>query len=62
MGCWTNSLPQKYRPDLGKPDGPVFTSLDAGPALSVFIHEDIEGSFQMISRLASLVLLPSTNI
>jgi hypothetical protein len=52
-------LPQKYWPDPGKPDGPVFVTPDAGPVISVFSHEDVEGGFQMKSRLASLVLLPS---
>jgi hypothetical protein len=27
---------------FGKPDGPVFTSPDDGPAISVFSHEDVE--------------------
>jgi hypothetical protein len=54
-------LPQKYWPDLGKLDGPVFVTPDAGLAISVFSHEDVECDFWMRSWLASLVLLPSAN-
>ncbi len=35
--------------------------LGAGPALLVLRHEDVKGVFWMISWLASLSLLPSTN-
>jgi hypothetical protein len=59
--CWTSFLPQKYWPDPGKSDGPVFMTSDAGLAIFVFRHEDIDGDFWMRSWLASLVLLPSTN-
>jgi hypothetical protein len=38
-----SNLPQKYRPDPGKPDGPIFVTPDAGLATSVFSHEDVEG-------------------
>jgi hypothetical protein len=41
IGCWMSFLPQKYWPDSGKPDGPVFTTPDAGLAISVFSHEDV---------------------
>jgi hypothetical protein len=34
---------------------------DTGLAISVFIHEDVEGGFWMRSWLASLVLLSSAN-
>jgi hypothetical protein len=60
-GCWTSFLPQKYWPDPGKSDDPVFVTLDVGLALSVFSHEDVECDFLMRSWLASLVLLPSSN-
>jgi hypothetical protein len=56
-----NFLPQKYWPDPGKPDGPIFMTPNAGLATSVFSHEDVECDFWMRSRVASLVLLPSTN-
>jgi hypothetical protein len=29
IGCWMSFLPQKYCHDLGKPNGPVFSSPDA---------------------------------
>jgi hypothetical protein len=58
---WMNFLPQKYRPDPGKPDGPVFVTPDPRLAISVFSHEDVEGDFWMRSWLASLILLPSAN-
>jgi hypothetical protein len=54
-------MPQKYWPDPRKPDGPVFVTPDAGPAISRLSHDDVEGGFQMRSWLASLVLLPSAN-
>jgi hypothetical protein len=54
-------LPQKYWPNLGKPDGPVLASPDAGLAISIFSHEDVEGGFWTRSLLASLVLLPLAN-
>jgi hypothetical protein len=34
---------------------------DAGPAISILSHEDVEGGFRMRLQLASLVLLPSIN-
>jgi hypothetical protein len=40
-----NFLSQKYWPDLEKPDGPVFMTPDAGLAISVFSHDDVEGLF-----------------
>jgi hypothetical protein len=61
VGCWTSFLPQKYWLDLGKPDDPVFVTPDAGLAIFVFSHEDVEGDFWMRLWLASLVLLPSAN-
>jgi hypothetical protein len=30
IGCWMRFLLQKYWSDLGKPDSPVFATLDAG--------------------------------
>jgi hypothetical protein len=54
-------LPQKYWFDRGKPDGPIFAAPDAGLAIFIFSHEDVEGVFWMISWLASLSLLPSAN-
>jgi hypothetical protein len=49
IGCWMSFLPQKYWPDPGKSDGPVFVTLDAGLATSIFSHKDVEGDFWMIS-------------
>jgi hypothetical protein len=43
------------------PNGPIFTTLEAGFAISVFSQEDVEGDFWTRSWLASLVLLPSAN-
>jgi hypothetical protein len=61
VGWWTSFLSQKYWPDLGKLDGPVFVTPDADLAISVFSHEDVEGGFWMRSWLAFLVLLPLDN-
>jgi hypothetical protein len=61
IGCWMSFLPQKYWPDPGKSNGPVFTTLDAGLATSIFSHEDVEGNFWTRWWLASLVILPSAN-
>jgi hypothetical protein len=61
IGCSMSSLSQKYWPDEGKPDGPVWETSDAGLAISVFSHEDVEGDFWTRLWLASLVLLPSAN-
>jgi hypothetical protein len=58
---WTSYLTQKYWPDPGKSDGLVFVNPDAGPAFSVLSHEDVKGDFRTMSRLASLILLPSVN-
>jgi hypothetical protein len=46
---------------FGKPDDLVFVTPEAGLAIYVFSHEDVEGDFWMRSWLASLVLLPSAN-
>jgi hypothetical protein len=59
--CWTKSLLQRYRPDPGKPNGPVFVPLDAGPAFSVFSHEDVKSGFWTRLWHVSLILLPSAS-
>jgi hypothetical protein len=61
IGRRTSFLPQKYWPDPGKPDGPVFMTLDASLAISVFNHEDVEGDFWTRLWLTFLILLPSAN-
>jgi hypothetical protein len=43
---------------FGVPDGPVFVTLDVGPAFFVFDHEDVEGGLGASLRLAPLILLP----
>jgi hypothetical protein len=45
IGCWMSFLQQKYWTDLGKSDGLIFTTPDAGLAISVFSHDDVEGDF-----------------
>jgi hypothetical protein len=59
IGCWMSFLSQKYWHDPRKPDDLVFVTPDAGLAIFVFSHEDVEGDFWMRSWLASLILLPS---
>jgi hypothetical protein len=61
IGCQKSFLPQKYCPDPGKPDGPVFVTPDADLAISVFSNEDVDGDFRTRLWLASLVVLPSAN-
>jgi hypothetical protein len=45
IGCWMSFLSQKYWPDPGKPNGLIFATPDAGLAISVFSHDDVEGDF-----------------
>jgi hypothetical protein len=54
-------LPQKYWPDPRKLDDLVIVTPDAGLAISVFSHEDVEGGFWTRSWLASLILFPSAS-
>jgi hypothetical protein len=63
--CQTSSRLQRYWPDSGKPDCPIwysgwssFHALDAGPAFPVLGHEDTEGGLWASLRLATLILLP----
>jgi hypothetical protein len=46
---------------FGKPDGLVFVTPDAGFAVLVFSHDDVEGGFWTRSWLTSPVLLPLAN-
>jgi hypothetical protein len=61
IGCWTGFLPQKYWPDPRKSDSPKEVSPDAGLAISVFSHEDVEDDFWTRSWLSFLILLSSAN-
>jgi hypothetical protein len=61
IGYWTSFLSLKYWPDLGKPDGLVFVTPDAGLVVSIFSHEDVEGGFWMRLWRTSLILFPSVN-
>jgi hypothetical protein len=39
-------------------DGPIFVTLDVGPAFLVFRHENVEGGLWALLRLAPLINLP----
>jgi hypothetical protein len=39
------------------PDGPVFMTLDAGPAFLVLVHEDVEGGLGASLQLGPLIFL-----
>jgi hypothetical protein len=58
---WMSFLLQKYWPDPGKSNGPVFATPDAGSVISVLSHDDVEGGFRKMPQLASLIHLSSTN-
>jgi hypothetical protein len=54
MSC----LLQKYLPNPGKPDGPIFMLPNTGPTFPVFSHEDVESGLWVRLWLAPLMFLP----
>jgi hypothetical protein len=58
IACWTSYQLQRCCPDLGKPDGPIFTLPDTDPAFHVLSNEDVKSGLWVRLRLAPLIFLP----
>jgi hypothetical protein len=58
IASWMSCEPQRYWPNLGKPDGPVFALTYIGHAFPVLSHEDVESGLWARLWLGPLIFLP----